>query len=111
MTNEALPEKVMKSVKQMNQPKPEQVVNYQSTDPNELDNLRIISRAGKATSPNEYFKKVVQEGNRPFCLDFENAITFWIPVPGVDSTDPAETLILSTSDPYVEQAKLEDLFN
>ena len=72
-------------------------MNYQMT---EQDSLRIISRAGKATGSNKYFMNVVQEGNRPFCPDFENAVTSWIPVSEMDSIDPAETLILSTSDPF-----------
>ena len=99
----------MKSVKQVNLPKPGQVVKCQMTDQIELDNLRIISRAGKATGSNKYFMNVVQESNRSFCLDFENAVTSWVSVPEVDSTDPAETLILSMSDPCVEQAKQEEL--
>ena len=75
------------------------------TNQTELDNLRIISRAGKAMGSNKYFMNVIQEGNKPFCLDFVNAVTFWTPDPEVDSTDPAETLILSTSDSCAEQEK------
>ena len=69
----------------MNLPKPGQVANYQMTDQTELDNLRIISRAGKATGSDKYFIYDVQQGNRPFCLDFENAVTSWTPVSEADS--------------------------
>ena len=110
-TNEALPEKVLKPVKQVNLLKPEKVVNCQMTNQTELNNLRTISRAGKAIDSNEYFMNVTQEDNRLFCLDFENAITFWTPVPEAVSTDSAETLILSISDSCFEQAKHEELFD
>ncbi|CAL4124732.1 unnamed protein product, partial [Meganyctiphanes norvegica] len=101
---------VSKSLRLSDLPKPGQIVHCRLSDGNDLDGLKVISRAGKATGSNKYFMNVVQGNNRPFCLDFENAVNSWRAAEDLENQDEdAETFLLSTSDPSVEQAKQKEL--
>ena len=84
-------------------PKPGQMIDCTLSNNEEYKNLKIISRAGKATGLNKYFLNVVQEGiDRPFCLDFENKVSSWeIAKESENEEEVSETFLLSPSNPLV----------
>ena len=92
-------------------PKPGQMIDCTLWNNEEYKNLKIISRAGKATGLNKYFLNVVQEGvARPFCLDFENKVSSWeIAKESENKEEVSETFLLSPSNPLVVLARQNEL--
>ena len=102
---------VRKALKLSDLPKPGQVIHCVLSDSEELRNLKIISRAGKATGSNKYYLNVVKDGDRPFCLDFENKVSSWEVATNEceNQEESTEAFLLSTSDPCFDKAKQKEL--
>ena len=102
---------MQKSLKLFDLPKPGQKIDCTLSNNEEYKNLKIISRAGKATGSNKYFLNVVQEGTaRPFCLDFENKVSSWeVSKESENEEEVSESFLLSPSDPLVISARQREL--
>ena len=110
--NKKTPEAPMqKSLKLSDLPKPGQKIDCTLLNNEEYKNLKIISRAGKATGSNKYFLNVVQEDTaRPFCLDFENKVSSWeVSKESENEEEVSESFLLSPSDPLVISARRSEL--
>ena len=105
-------EQVAKKVMKISDlPKLGQILNCRMADDSQLENVKVLSRAGKVTGRNKFYLNVTQD-NKPMCLDFENAIKSWevINDPETDENELVQESYLSAvEDPLVRNAKKKEL--